>query len=291
MTMRKRPGAIAPLLRAALALGIVVVAIVLLTARMPPRSPDFVWRGPAGALSPGPHAAAALRDVARVLRSDYRLPLPSRLVARAYASPDAFARGLVLHAMLDPPRAAHLAGFASGVALPGALLLRERDGDPTPDWIRLVAHELTHVAQIELAGGEAPAARWLGEGMAEWVAYGVVARTIPGALDGHRELARPDFCAAVAAGRLELGAPGAPETFVHALRHGALPAYRVAFVLVDDLIGRAGFASVRAYFGSFRESMDAEANFVAAFSMPVAAFERHLIDHAGTVCATPARSV
>lgn len=280
------------MLRATMAVGVAIGVTALLAMGMPPRSPDFVWRGPAGAPSPGPRAAAALRAIAQALRADYGLPLPPRLVARAYASRDGFAEGLVLHALLEPRRAAEVAGFAAGVALPGTLLLREPAADPTTDWMRLIAHELTHVAQIELAGGEVAAARWLGEGMAEWVAYGVVGRTDPAVLEGHRQRARPVFCAAVGAGPLGLAVLGAPEAFVdRTLEHGASPTYQIAFVLVDDLVGRAGFASLRGYFGSFRESLDAEANFAAAFGLTVADFERELVQGAAVSCGTPAQRV
>src|SRR5688572_11348354 len=239
-------------LRGAVAAGVAATVIGLLSLGAPSRSPDFVWRGSSGAMSPGPRAAAALRAIARVLIVEYHLPLPPRVVARAYASRDRFARGLVVHAFLAPERAAQMAGFAAGIALPGSLLLREA-AEPTPDWIRLVAHELTHVAQIELAGGDTPAARWLGEGMAEWVAYGVLERTLPGAFEAQRRHVRSAVCRQLSAGPLGLSALGEPDAFVdRALRVGAQPTYHLVFDLVDQLIGRAGTASVRAYFGSFR---------------------------------------
>jgi hypothetical protein len=273
---------------AALTAGVVVT--LGLTHRMPPRTPDFIWRGASGIASPAPAAADALRTVAAVLRIDFGLPLPSRLVTRAYGSPDGFARGLVAHAFVEPGRAAELAGFAAGVALPGALLLREPAlASPAGDWVRLVAHELTHIAQIELAGGEdAPAARWLGEGMAEWVGYGVLERTTPGALATHREHAQAAVCAALEDGTLDLAALSTPDGFIRrAVRRGVVPTYQVAFALTDDLIARVGFRAVRAYFGAFRESHDAEANFAAAFGMSLARFGRQAAGRAAAGCGAP----
>lgn len=266
-----------------------IVATGLLSLGMPPRSPDFVWRGTSGPPSPVPPAAMTLRAVAEVLRREFALPLPSRLVARAYGTSDGFARGLMDHALLEPRRAAELAGYAAGVALPGTLLLREPLlADPAGDWVRLVAHELTHVAQIELAGGEAPAARWLGEGMAEWVGYSVLARTAPGTLEAQRAAARPAMCAAIHSGTLDLAALGTPQGFVQrAVVRGVVPTYQIAFALADDLIARAGLPSVRAYFGSFRESVDAEANFAAAFGVRLDAFEREALGRAAAACAPP----
>ena len=251
-----------------------LVVIGLLSLGGPSRAPDFVWRGPPGAVSPVPRAAATLPDIARILAVDYGLPLPSRLVARSYASRDGFVRGLVMHAALEPEHAAAMAGFAAGVALPGSLLLRGANADPTPDWVRLIAHEFTHIAQIELAGGEVSTARWLGEGMAEWVAYGVLAQTVPGALAAHRRAVRPAVCTAIKAGALQLAALGAPQAFLdRVLQQGARPTYELAFHLVDEVVRRAGFASLRGYYASFRESIDAEANFKAAFGMALGDFE------------------
>jgi hypothetical protein len=270
----RRFGAVA---RGGSALTIAGAVIGMLTLGSTSPSPDFVWQGPAGARSPGPHAADALRATARILTVEYHLPLPSRLVARAYGTQDDFERGLMLHASLEPRRAARLAGFAAGVALPGSLLLRGSTAEPTPDWIRLVAHELTHVAQMQLAGGDAPAARWLGEGMAEWMAYQVVDRTVPGAFDEHRRQAQGGFCAIAAAGPLDLAALAGPEAFVaHVVRAGAEPTYDLAFHLVDRLAARDGLASFRAYFGAFRESMDPAVNFEAAFGLTLGDFEREI---------------
>jgi hypothetical protein len=268
---------------AALAVAAAAIGVLTLGPRSP--SPDFVWQGPAGVRSPGPQAADALRATARVLTVDYHLPLPSRLVARSYGTRDDFERGLMLHAFLEPRRAARLAGFAAGVAVPGSLLLRESTPEPTPDWIRLVAHELTHVAQMELAGGDAPAARWLGEGMAEWVAYQVVDRSVQGAFDAHRRRARGGFCATAAAGPLDLASLAAPEAFVaQVVRAGAQPTYDLAFHLVDRLAAHDGLASLRAYFGAFRESMDPAVNFEAAFGLTLGDFEREIARIAPRVC-------
>jgi hypothetical protein len=272
-------------LRGALAIGVAGAVIGLLSVGAPSRAPDFVWRGSSGATSPGPRASATLRAIARVLTVHYRLPLPSRLVARTYSTRDQFAGALVTHAFLGPERAARMATFAAGVALPGSLLLREA-AEPTPDWIRLIAHELTHVSQIELAGGEKPAARWLGEGMAEWIAYGVLEQTRPGTLEAQRRYVRSAVCTQLSAGPIDLSALAESEAFVdRALREGAQPTYHLVFHLVDELISRAGTAAVRAYFDSFRESLDAATNFEAAFGMSIRDFEREVAREGAVLCA------
>jgi hypothetical protein len=60
------------------------------------------------------------------------------------------------------------------------------------------------------------------------------------------------------------------------LRVGAHPTYQLVFHLVDRLVGRTGFASVRAYFGSFRESIDPAAIFEAAFAVSLEDFAREI---------------
>ena len=54
--------------------------------------------------------------------------------------------------------------------------LRGRLAGGGSEWLRLIAHELTHVSQFELAGGEGRAEQWLAEGMAEHVAFQVLER-------------------------------------------------------------------------------------------------------------------
>lgn len=44
------------------------------------------------------------------------------------------------------------------------------------EWLRLIAHDLTHVSQAELAGGDGRAEQWLAEGMAECVAFSTLER-------------------------------------------------------------------------------------------------------------------
>ena len=55
----------------------------------------------------------------------------------------------------SPVRAAQLSDFAVGVGKRGQLLLHRETDDPrSREWLRLLAHELSHVSQIELAQGE-----------------------------------------------------------------------------------------------------------------------------------------
>src|SRR2546426_309177 len=116
------------------------------------------------------------------------------------------------------------------------------------EWLRLIAHELTHVAQFELAGGEGRAEQWLAEGMAEHVAFQVLERLDAGSLELHRKVAlvRVQRQPAFAHGRLDLSTLGSPRDFT--LRHqreGSIETYHLSFLLADYLIERHGFDTMR----------------------------------------------
>src|SRR5437762_3848978 len=106
----------------------------------------------------------AVRRVALVLRDDLRLPLPAEVTLRLYATPKLFEQGLVQDGGVAPSLAATISGLAVGASLESSLFLLEpsiglgRSADSrrgVREWLRLVAHEMTHVGQVELAGGQA----------------------------------------------------------------------------------------------------------------------------------------
>src|SRR5207249_5140278 len=101
---------------------------------------------------------------------DLGLPLPAGTRVHVYTTREAFRRGLVQDAAMGEEGANELAAFAIGIARPGRALLNGRLAGGGREWLRLIAHELTHVAQFELAGGEGRAEQWLAAGMAERVA-------------------------------------------------------------------------------------------------------------------------
>ena len=120
---------------------------------------------------------AVVRGVAAILRRDLGLPVPEQVTLYLYASRALFERGLVDDGRLAPVRAAELGEFAVAVGKRRQLLLHNEGAPPSSRyWLRLIAHELTHVAQIELATSEGQAEQWLTEGMAEWAAFSVLER-------------------------------------------------------------------------------------------------------------------
>jgi hypothetical protein len=218
---------------------------------------------------------ATVRRIARVLRNDLDLPLPDRITLRLYGSSAALEQGLVHDMGLAPGVAAEIGSFAAGVAFSQELLLLESESRRgAREWRRLVAHELTHLAQIELAGGEGRAAQWLAEGMAEWVAFDVVRR-----FESAGPPAEPALLEAVQAhlhppeAHLDFEGLDDPRMFYDlGRRHGMVSTYRLSLALTQRLIARHGLPRVVAYFRAFDAQRDRGANFERAFGQSAADF-------------------
>jgi hypothetical protein len=254
-----------------------------------PRPPIFTVDGAS------PEAAALVRRMALVLQHDLGLPLPARITARLYDGRARFAQGLVTHAAVSAPRAAELARFAVGATIPGSLLLVAPAPSATPsiDWPRLVAHELTHLAQHELAGVEAGPAQWLAEGMAEWVAYEMLDRLGLAGRESRHATARAAAAEYIRlVDGLDLDALTTAEGFLAGhQRAGTLRTYRLVLHLADRLVTEHGFAALVGYFRAFRVSSDPGVNFRACFGRPVDAFEQAVLARltAGQPAVKPSR--
>lgn len=223
----------------------------------------------------GDRGADVIARIVDVLTTGVGLQLPANTRVHVYSTREAFRRGLVQDAAMGEDGADELAAFAIGIARPGRALLNGRMADGGREWLRLVAHELTHVAQFELAGGEGRAEQWLAEGMAEHVAFQVLERLGAGSLATHRRvaLARVQQQPAFAHGRLDLRTLGSPRDFT--LRHqreGSVETYHLTFLLADYLIERHGFGTMVEYFGRLKRQPSAAA-FRSAFGYSIAVFE------------------
>jgi hypothetical protein len=209
------------------------------------------------------------------------LALPSSTRVYIYSSRQDFRRGIVEDAGLSPDGADELAAFAVGLARPNRVLLNGRLKGSGSEWLRLVAHELTHVAQFELAGGEGRADQWLAEGVAEHVAFQALERMGRGSMERQRKVAlrRARGQAALAQSRLDLATLGSPRQFT--LRHqreGSTATYHLTFLLADYLVQRHGFDKVVQYFGRLRTRSSAAA-FAATFGQTLEDFEREVLPH------------
>ena len=230
---------------------------------------------------------AAVRGIAGILVKDMNLPVPEQVTVYVYSTRQVFEQGLVQDANVSPVRAAELSDFAIGVGKRRQLLFNDEAYETRgKEWLRLVAHELAHVSQIELAQGEGRAEQWLAEGMAEWVAFTVLERLGLDSLQQRRVIARGGIRshAALVAARLDLETLGSPRGFtVRHLREGSLPTYQLAFLMADYLIARDGLPKVVDYFRSFGSRQNRFDNFRRAFSQTLAEFEQEVLGHLKTV--------
>jgi hypothetical protein len=229
----------------------------------------------------------AIRGIAAILVRDLRLPTPPAFTAYVYSGREGFERGLVTDAHVSPIRAAELSEFAVGIGKRRQLLLNDEGGTARGrEWFRLIAHELAHVSQIELAQGEGRAEQWLAEGMAEWVAFNVLERLSLDTVVNRRAMATAGIRnhAALVAARLDLETLGNPRGFtVRHLREGSLPTYQLAFLMADYLITRDGFSRVVAYFRSFERKQDRHTNFRDTFGQSLEQFELEVLAHLKSV--------
>ena len=273
--------------------GLALAAVTLLllaggTARVAPSTAAAGVAGTtAGVQVIGGPRTEDIERVVDILTQDLGLPLPTGTRVHVYTTREAFRRGLVKDAAMGEEGADELAAFAIGIARPGRVLLNGRLADGGGEWLRLVAHELTHVAQFELAGGEGRAEQWLAEGMAEHVAFQALERLDEGSLAMHRRVAlvRVQRQPAFAHGRLDLSTLGSPRDFT--LRHqreGSVETYHLTFLLADFLIERHGFGAMVDYFGRLKRQ-SSEAAFRSAFGYPIAAFETQALAHLQAVTA------
>jgi hypothetical protein len=224
----------------------------------------------------------AVRGIAAILTRELRIPVPQRVTVYVYSSRRIFEEGLVQDGQVSRLRAAELSDFAAGIGKRRQLLLHHAGAVSSADWLRLVAHELTHVSQIEMAQGEGRAEQWLAEGMAEWTAFHVLERLRldtrlrrrAAAIRGVRR--HP----ALQEGRLDLEGLGSPGGFTNRhLRDGSQATYQLVFLLADHLIQRDGFDRVVEYFHSFRTRGDRRGNFQAAFGQSLTEFEQEALAH------------
>jgi hypothetical protein len=228
----------------------------------------------------------AVRGIAAILIRDLRMPVPQSVTVYVYASRRIFEDGLVQDGQVSRLRAAELSDFAAGIGKRRQLLLHHDGAVSSADWLRLVAHELTHVSQIEMAQGEGRPEQWLAEGMAEWTAFHVLERLRLDTLVRRRAAAVQGVRQhpALRDGRLDLEGLGTPGGFTNRhLREGSQATYQLAFLLADHLIQRDGFDRLLEYFHSFRTRVDRRANFRAAFGQSVAEFEQEALAHLASI--------
>jgi len=245
-----------------------------------------LWLGPLSLAAPTDARTLrttddAVRGIAAIMAKSFGLAVPDRVAVHVYGGRRAFEQGLMRDARVSPLLAAKLSDFAIGVGAQGQMLLNADVSDWTSrERLRLIAHELTHVSQIELAGGEGRGEQWLAEGMAEWIAFATLERLGLDSVNRRRQSATSGVRhhATLLRGGLDLEAHGTPRAFTawH-LREGTRTTYQLTFLLADYLIAHQGLERMREYFASFRGSLDRQVNFQRAFGGTIAAFETDVL--------------
>jgi hypothetical protein len=218
----------------------------------------------------------AVISIVAIMERDLHLP-PVQGAIHFYADREAFRTALELDGYTPAfaqDAAARLAGIGGfrRVLLNNATISRL----DWPQRVSLLAHELTHTVQYELAGGtRGTSDQWLREGFAEWVEVGVIDALAITPRDKAREIAISRLRAAVRRAPL----PVLPdlvtfEDWVSLLqRIGEEPLYAEALMAVDLLVERHGVGAVLEYFRRFNGSADRLDNFRTAFGEDLSQFD------------------
>jgi hypothetical protein len=153
---------------------------------------------------------------------------------------------------------------------------------PWAEWVRILAHELTHTANKEQAGGKlAVPYQWLSEGFAEWVGYKVVDTLGAQELSVSRNSALGVIGTAMSYQtfpRLHQLAKN-PDWITWARTLGLPATYGQAFMAVDFLVQEKGLSAVVEYFGFFKTLNNTDRNFMKAFGEPLSAFDDRFSHH------------
>lgn len=147
--------------------------------------------------------------------------------------------------------------------------------------VRVLAHELTHVLQRDLAGnGPVQWENWLVEGFADWVAYQVLDSLKVETLSKSRAEVIKTI---VAGSQREL--PGLAQLYSQAdimtwtRTLGRYAAYGQGMIAVDFLVEQKGLPALLDYFRSFTKVNDRQKNFAVAFGESLADFDGRFNTH------------
>jgi hypothetical protein len=222
----------------------------------------------------------AVDAIVSVMTETFQLPVPrTSFTLYFYPYREAFAQGLTDQFNTDPTLARDIAKSALGrirqTEEGKQLLVNEEMMNDLkwPERIHVLAHEITHIVQYELADGRLVGDLWLIEGFADWVAYQVLEALGLDTFNRRKHIK----IAQVKHTREPL--PLAQMTTVQdwqALnaRYGSALPYAQAFLATDLLIEQRGASSVIDYFRRGPHATDLMQNFQAAFGVELSTFQR-----------------
>jgi hypothetical protein len=218
----------------------------------------------------------AIATIAYILERELDIP-PIDASLRFYHSRDALTNALVTSGY-DTAAARRVTASVGALAADGKIILNDSVlvRRPWTQRIAVIAHELTHVVQYQLADNRRGTSdQWLREGFSEWVAVRVleqldvttVARARHMRMRHVRKAGRLPPLTRLANGDEWLRLNGrADEVLV----------YPYAFLAVDLLVQQHGAPQVLEYFRLFASTDDREWAFRAAFGQDLATFDRIL---------------
>ncbi len=251
--------------------------------------------------------AQTLAAIASVMSRDFKLPVVDVSVT-VYQSQVSYETGVVAEAVRDRERLQQRLG--SGVKLPSEaefvdsarilavssaavgnyrkVLVKDSLMSKLtwPEWVKLLAHELTHSAERELIDGRSSSAdQWLREGFAEWVGYKVADKF--GAEDFAKS--RQRNLDNIATARSYQTFPGLNQlarnsdwvTWLRTLGLGGT--YGQALIAVDVLIEQKGIEAMVNYFRLFAKVNNREKNFSTAFGETLLSFDERFNRHLGVL--------
>ena len=247
--------------------------------------------------------AAALAAIMLVMVRDFGLPAIDGGSVTLYPSQKAFEAGVVAHISANTerlhkqlgPRAKPLnesavvasatitAVGSNAVGMYKNVLINEWRITKYSwlEWIRVLAHELTHTTQFELTDGRFLPDQWLNEGFAEWVGYKVVQSFGAQDFAVSRKVVLDSIVTATSRQTFPTLSQLArnPDWITWTRTLGRPATYGQGFIAVDYLIQERGLSAVIEYYRLFKKLNNRERNFVTAFGESVSAFDGRFSEH------------
>jgi hypothetical protein len=216
----------------------------------------------------------AISTVAFMLEREFRVPRV-KAALYFYESRSSMSTALMTSG-IDPVSARELASNMGAIASEGQIFLNEEllTRRPWSQRISVLAHELMHSVQYQLADGHRGASdQWIREGFSEWAAVRVLERLDVTTLSRVRSVRLRQVRAARSLP--SLSALTTPDQWlVRTPLRAETVLYPYAFLAVDTLIQQHGAARVIEYFRLFAFTDDREWAFTTAFGQSASEFER-----------------
>jgi hypothetical protein len=262
-------------------LGLVIAAILVGCTAVPREARLAVMPG-----TPRPVATQintyqdAVHAIISVMTDDLQLPVPpTSMTLYFYPYREAFAQGLTDQFNTEPALARTIAKTALGRLrqteagkrfLVNDEILR---GLGWPERVHVLAHELTHIVQYELAGGRLIGELWLIEGFADWVGYRVLEVLGLDTVSRRKALNIAQIRQQPELTPLSQMITVQEWQALNA-RYGSAIPYAQAFLATDLLIEQQGLAAVLEYFRRAPYATDLSETFQSAVGIEPSAFQQ-----------------